>query len=137
VKNRGVRKKRVSEIHVFVHLTNYHFDESKWWPKQRVITVVFLVCSSVFFKHVYFISHDSLTLDINPRTFHQKKLSIYSDEFIVLSDCQGRMSDYSYAMYADTDEFIIPDVADLKGSWVTFAVNVILISHLTLYYDIV
>jgi len=52
---------------------------------------------------VYFTLHNSFTSDINPRIFQQKKPSIYNDEVVVLSDCQGRISNYNYAMYAETE----------------------------------
>jgi len=58
---------------------------------------------------------------VNPRTFYDKNPADFSDAVIALTDCQGRMSDYKYAMYADTDEFIIPDVADLRNAWITLA----------------
>jgi len=58
---------------------------------------------------------------VNPRTFYDAKAADWSDGAIAAADCQGRMSDYKYAMYADTDEFIIPDVADLRNAWITLA----------------
>jgi len=58
---------------------------------------------------------------LNPRTFHDKTQAAWSDGAIVAADCQGRMADYKYAMFADTDEFILPDVADLTNAWITLA----------------
>jgi len=62
-------------------------------------------------------------IDVNPRTFNQKVPAVWSDKQVAVADCQGRMSDYRYAMYADADEFIIPNVENLRDSWIKYAVS--------------
>jgi len=99
---------------------------------ERSPLSTFKVMLGVALKHNYLILWlvSFIILDVHPRTFHQEVAAVWNDKAVVMSDCQGRMSDYRYGLYSDTDEFIIPNVDDLRNAWETYAVRIFSISLL-------
>jgi len=99
---------------------------------ERLPLSTFKVMLGIASNHSYLILWlvSFIILDVHPRTFHQEVPAVWNDKAVVMSDCQGRMSDYRYGLYSDVDEFIIPNVDDLRKAWVTYAVRILCISLL-------
>jgi hypothetical protein len=60
-----------------------------------------------------------------PREVGEKVDQVWMDEQVIMMDCLTRLSDYKYITILDVDEYIIPNVHNVKDAWIHLLVSII------------